>query len=84
MSHAIELISLPKLAAALEAKRAVTGLSWAAVAGQAGCASQTLSRVTRHERTRSGISLDSYVLLCRWLGVSLDTFVVEWMVRGDV
>lgn len=77
MSRSPEQISLTKLAAAVETKRAITGLSFAAVARQAGLATPTVSRVARYEHTRSGLDLDSYVLLCRWLGVSLDTFVTD-------
>ena len=77
MSRSLELISLPTLAAAVEAKRAIAGLSLTEVARQAGCATTTVSKIIRYEHTRSGLDLDSYVLLCRWLGVSLDTFVAD-------
>lgn len=64
-------VDLEALQTALEIQRATQNVSWRDVATQTGMSASTFSRL----RTGKGIDIHGYAACCRWLGVSLDTFV---------
>jgi transcriptional regulator with XRE-family HTH domain len=71
---AITEVDLQALHTALDQQRNAQGMSWRQVAESTGMSASTFSRI----RTGSGPDLNGYVASCRWLGVSLDTFVPDY------
>jgi len=66
------LVNLQKLAVAIRLKRGSTGIRVAAAEADIDFAA--LSRVEREESTPD---LDTYILLCRWLNVNFEYFVLS-------
>lgn len=67
----MEHVSIPALVAALDTNRTTRSLLWRDVAHETDLSASLFSRM----RTGRGLDVDSYAKCCRWLGVSLDTFL---------
>lgn len=59
------------LYAALDAHRAAKDLTWRDVAGETWISASTFSRMVHGQQP----GLDAYVVMCRWLGMSMETFI---------
>jgi len=61
------------LYAALNAQRGKRGMTWAQVAAATGVSAATITR------TRAGgrLEVDGMLAMVRWLGVPVETFVIE-------
>lgn len=56
---------------ALDAQRQAKGLTWKAVAEQAGVSASTLTRIAQGRRP----DVDTLASLCRWSGLKADDFI---------
>lgn len=65
------LVNYNALATTLDIHRTQQGISWRALAKHTGIAPTTLSRLTHGY----AVEVDTYIVLCRWLNVPLDTFI---------
>lgn len=59
------------LYAALDAHRAAKDLTWRDVAGDTEISASTFSRMVHGQQP----GLDAYVVMCRWLGMPMETFI---------
>lgn len=69
MSH----IDIAALFAALNVHRTTHGLSWRNVGEATGLSASTFTRLSHGHK----IDIDGYVICCRWLGVSTETFTTD-------
>lgn len=64
-------VSIFGLLTALDTQRATRGMSWRDIGRELGLSNSTFTKM----RAGNGIGVDGYAECCRWLGVSLDTFL---------
>lgn len=67
------LIDTDLLYRTLDAQRQARGLSWRDVAAETGLSAPAFSRLS------GGLQpgLDGYIVMCRWLGMAMETFSTE-------
>lgn len=67
------LIDTDLLYRTLDAHRQARGLSWRGVAAEIGLSAPAFSRLS------GGLQpgLDGYIVMCRWLGMAMETFSTE-------